>query len=396
MAATMYTATVLGRSWNILLNTWSIYRVHCRKPYASIGYEAMGTKTRKFVSVIIDITQFGVATVYLLLSAKNIHDMVKTFTDTEFSYCIVILIVAGCLLPVTYLKSPQDFWVAVMIAIFTTVAAIVLILLGIALDYGLCSSHKELPPLKPKGFFLSLGTLIFACGGHAALPTVQHDMKNPEDYNKSVVLAFAVLLFSYGPIAILGFLTYHDAIRDSILPSIQTIWIQQACNVFITLHCILTLTIVLNPLNQDLEDLFHCPHHFGWQRVLLRTATMLAVVFVGESIPNFGPMVDLVGMLINKGGSTMVLASLILPCLFYLHLLARQKKAEECGKDDSPPTLKEVFIYAPPRTLVICICIMVFGVIGSAAATFSAIVELSTTSFSLPCYVSLFIHEVCR
>ncbi|KAK6019391.1 hypothetical protein OSTOST_14975, partial [Ostertagia ostertagi] len=109
MCVTMYTAYALGQSWNILLNTWSIYRVHCRKPYASIGYRAMGANARKVVSVIIDVTQFGVATVYLLLSAKNIHDMVKTFTNTEFSYCIVVLIVAVCLLPVTYLKSPQDF-----------------------------------------------------------------------------------------------------------------------------------------------------------------------------------------------------------------------------------------------------------------------------------------------
>ncbi|KAK5971061.1 Amino acid transporter domain containing protein [Trichostrongylus colubriformis] len=191
----------------------------------------------------------------------------------------------------------------------------------------------------------------------------------------------------YGPIAILGYLTYHDSIRDSILPSIQTMWIQQACNALITVHCILTLTIILNPLNQDLEDLFHIPHRFGWQRILLRTATMLAVVFVGESVPNFGPILDLIG------GSTMTLASVILPSLFYVHLLARQKKVEESGKSDAPPSLKDVLIYTPRRTLVICICIIVIGLIGGAAATFSAVVELSTTSFSLPCYVILFLHE---
>lgn len=34
-------------------------------------------------------------------------------------------------------------------------------------------------------------------------------------------LLFTVLIFVYVPVAILGYLTYHDAIRDSILPSIQ-------------------------------------------------------------------------------------------------------------------------------------------------------------------------------
>ncbi|VDM80850.1 unnamed protein product [Strongylus vulgaris] len=32
---------------------------------------------QKLVSLCIDITQFGIAVVYLLLSSKNIHDMIK-------------------------------------------------------------------------------------------------------------------------------------------------------------------------------------------------------------------------------------------------------------------------------------------------------------------------------
>ncbi|KJH41476.1 hypothetical protein DICVIV_12555 [Dictyocaulus viviparus] len=72
-----YTAYLLGLSWNILLNTWPQYREHCRKPYPEIGYRAMGSVFRKVVSICIDITQFGVAVVYLLLSSKNIGDIIK-------------------------------------------------------------------------------------------------------------------------------------------------------------------------------------------------------------------------------------------------------------------------------------------------------------------------------
>lgn len=62
------------------------------------------------MAVVIDVTQFGVAVVYLLLSSKNIRDFLQAFFDIDFSYCIVVLILALCLLPVTFLKSPQDFW----------------------------------------------------------------------------------------------------------------------------------------------------------------------------------------------------------------------------------------------------------------------------------------------
>ncbi|CAJ0590942.1 unnamed protein product [Cylicocyclus nassatus] len=388
IAAVTYTAYVLGLSWNILLNTWPEYREHCRKPYPEIAKRAMGDVVRKIVSICIDITQFGIAVVYLLLSAKNIHDMIKTFSDTEFSYCFVVLILAVCLLPLTFLKSPQDFWWAVVIAMITTSCAVVLILIGASLDYGLCSGYTGMPEYKTKNFFLALGTLLFAYGGHPAFPTIQHDMKNPSEFTKSVILAFTIMGVMYAPVCIMGYLTYHDAIRDSIIPSIQTTWIQQAVNILITLHCLLTLTIVFNPLNQEIEDLFNCPHHFGWQRVVIRTGIMVAVVFVAESIPNFGPLLDLFG------GSTLTLTSVILPCLFYLYLNARQEREKDLGKkDDTPATLNEVFRYNSRRTLIICIAIMGFGLVGGFAATFSAIVELTSTNFLLPCYVSPFVNK---
>uniref|UniRef100_A0A1I7XV05 Aa_trans domain-containing protein n=1 Tax=Heterorhabditis bacteriophora TaxID=37862 RepID=A0A1I7XV05_HETBA len=141
----------------------------------------------------------------------------------------------------------------------------------------------------------------------------------------------------YGPVCIMGYLTYGNSLRDSIIPSIQTLWIQQAINILITVHCILTLTIVFNPLNQEIEDLFKIPQNFCWQRVIIRSGIMVAVVFVAESLPTFGPLLDLVG------GSTLTLTSIILPCLFYMYLSAARTKEEVTGiKDDSPCSYKDV------------------------------------------------------
>ena len=63
----------------------------------------------------------------------------------------------------------------------------------------------------------------------------------------------------YAPVCIMGFITYGDSLRDSVINSIQTQWIQQAVNLLITVHCILTLTIIFNPLNQEVEDLLNVP-----------------------------------------------------------------------------------------------------------------------------------------
>ncbi len=47
---------------------------------------------------------------------------------------------------------------------------------------------------------------------------------------------------------------------------------------------------------------------------------MAAVVFVAETVPNFGVLLDLVG------GSTITLMSLIFPGIFNLYLRAAKKK----------------------------------------------------------------------
>ncbi|KAK0411714.1 hypothetical protein QR680_005801 [Steinernema hermaphroditum] len=386
---TAYTAYILGESWVIMQKRWPEYRQHCRKPYAEMGQRAMGPRIKAIVSICIDATQFGIATVYLLLSAKNIHDSIKAFSNNsvDLNFCFVILIVAAFLLPVTFLKSPQDFWWAVVLAMVTTTVAVVLMVVGGIIDYGTCNPHREMPGFSITQYFLALGTLLFSYGGHAAFPTIQHDMKKPYHFKKSVALSFITVDLLYIPVCIVGYITYGDSLRDSIINSIQTNWIQQAINILITVHCILTLTIVFNPLNQEAEEIFNVPQHFCLKRVLVRTGMMVAVVFVAESLPTFGPLLDLMG------GSTLTLTSLVFPSLFYMYLLTSEKKREEGYKTaDEIPSVQEVLQHTPRITLVFCCFVIVFGLFGGGAATFSAIRELSTTQFQYPCYVAPFLN----
>jgi len=54
---------------------------------------------------------FGVSVVYLLLAAKITSELWASFSPSHsFGPCVMTLILAGALLPVTFLKSPQDFW----------------------------------------------------------------------------------------------------------------------------------------------------------------------------------------------------------------------------------------------------------------------------------------------
>ncbi|KAK6013992.1 hypothetical protein OSTOST_20663 [Ostertagia ostertagi] len=139
MAVVTYTAYALGLSWNITTDT-----------HGQNIENIAGSHIRKSV-------------IELWAKSSNIFGCrVQLLFCSDYPCCMP--------LPITFLKSPQDFWWAVVIAMITTSCAVVLIIVGASLDYGLCSGYTGMPSYQPKNFFLALGTLLFAYGGHSAFP----------------------------------------------------------------------------------------------------------------------------------------------------------------------------------------------------------------------------------
>lgn len=73
----------------------------------------------------------------------------------------------------------------------TTSSAVVLISVGSILDYDTCHPYHETPDFNAINYFLALGTILFAYGGHAAFPTIQHDMKKPHEFAKAIKVTYA-------------------------------------------------------------------------------------------------------------------------------------------------------------------------------------------------------------
>ncbi|KAK0395158.1 hypothetical protein QR680_001145 [Steinernema hermaphroditum] len=374
-----YTASVLGENWVILLKRWPEYRTHCRKPYPAMGYRGLGRKMRRLVSYCVNATQFSIATVYLLLSSQIIQNALELLFGIRISFCWMLVVVALCLLPVTMLKSPADFWYIVMGAMITTAIAVVFILVGVAYDSMECAPHASHSLVQVNTVLIGVGTFFFSYGGHAAFPTIQHDMKQPHLFGRASYLAFFLTTLIYAPVSIVGYFTYGSNLRDSVLDSIQSVTVQTVGNSLIAIHCILTLTIVMNPLNQEVEELFKLPHEFGKERIFFRSLMMFAIVLIAETIPNFGPLLNLVG------GSTIALTAIIFPCVFNLCLKVRDKSLQN-GEDDMP-TWKSILYESSCCDLLINGVVILFGVALGLAATYSAIIDLSTTHFTLPCYL---------
>lgn len=74
---------------------------------------------------------------------------------------------------------------------------------------------------------------------------------------------------------------------------------------------------------------------------------MVSVVFTAETVPSFGPILNLIG------GTMIALSSAIMPCLFYLFLNARFKRKRLTHKvSDTSVDSTSMLVEERPATLM--------------------------------------------
>lgn len=361
-----YTGVLLGKCWLMVMNRYPEYQEHSRYPYPAIGQVTYGKPGRLLVSCAINFTMFGASVVFLLLGSENLQSLVKDL-GKDLSFCYWLFIVAGVLLPISWLGTPKDFWPIAIGATVATSIACCVVLANIVKD-----SHTVPPvfhaPIEFKPFAFALGTICFAYGGHPAFPTFQADMRNPEKFGIAIFISYMIVLLMYLPVAIGGYMVYGINTKDNILETVSSGPMQYAVEIMITLHIFCSFIIVINPVCQEFEELLKIPRHFGIKRVLFRTFMMGVILFVAESVPHFGAILSLIG------GSTLTLLAYILPPIFYLKLCSMTGDWEK--------------IDASLHQKVACFEIVLVGSIVGIAATYSAVVSLATSSFSTPCYIN--------
>lgn len=362
-----YGGSRLGACWAIIEERYPEYRDRVRNPYATIGYRAVGRWGSILVSACIQFTLFGAGTVYLQLSSTIFQDLMNDVLP-QVGICVWFIFIALLLVVPMWLGSPKDFWVVGIGALLTTAFACVFIFSQMVID-GL--HNTEPVPVKNHGFgsfFLSFGTILFAFGGASTFPTIQNDMAEKQHFSKSILIGFATIMALYLPVAAGGYFIYGEAVDPNVILSLGHSSLVSMANVLMAIHLILAFLIVINPVCQELEEIFQVPHEFCLKRCILRTIMMCIMVFVGETIPKFGKILSLVG------GSTITLLTFVFPSLFYMILC--DQKGEEWPQRHIP-LYKRVYMWE----------LIIIGLVGGSASTYNAILDIfSAESMAKPCY----------
>lgn len=364
-----YSGTRLGQCWVILEERYPEFKGIIRDPYPTIGERAVGRWGRLVSLICITITLYGGGCVFIVLIAQLLGSLLSTWLDIHLSLCLWMLIVAAGLTPMTWLGTPKDFWPIAVGALVTTLAACLLIVIQSALD----SQDLEevvFPAPTLEGTFKAFGSIMFAFAGASTFPTIQADMKHREQFNKAATIACGILFLIYFPMAAGGYFSFGHLAKANIVLSISDGPVRLIVEIMLLLHLVAAFPIITNPPAQFFEYMLGIPTEFNMKRCLFRSASVVVLLFIAETVPSFGSILDLVG------GSTVTLLTFVFPPYFYMRLVDSSYRYKDC----------------PQRTLpvwerVYCWLLIIIGIIGGCCATYTAVKNIVSADFQVPCYL---------
>jgi len=331
------------------------------RTYHHIGEAAFG-KIGLYVTLAFqNATLIAVGTLFLILAGSNAKSFFEQFHWWKpQSVSIYILATAIVVLPFNVgLKTMKEIsWVAIFGMLATSFTVVVVVIFSI-LDRDDKATHSWVnAPQYPFAF----ATFVFAFGGHNVFPAIQDSMRNTRDFNKMFNSAFLVIMGLYLPPCIVGYWAFGDKVESPILSNLRVGVVPDMAIVAITLHILVTIPLIDNPVYLWAEDLVKIPSRFELIfRIGVRTIILAAQTGIAIGVPYFG---DVMGFI---GASCVSTTVFFLPCAIYLKLYWKKISV-----------LEKVWIFL----------ILLFAALGSIIGIYSASIgiyqDIRNTTLNVP------------
>lgn len=250
-----------------------IDRTNLRDPYPRVGLEATGKYGRCITIFALFINQVLTSIVFVLLAGEILLELIPTTPWDHLSYRMQLRIwfTVCCLflLPFTFLGSPKDFAGIGFMAMATSFVAILLIItmLGYISKYPV-DNEKKLPKTMD-GFLHAFGTVLFGFGGVSIFPTIQADMKKPEQFVTSVTIGYMIISVVYIATPLAAYVILGDLIREDLLTTFSYLELYFTKHLFRTFsmasqacicgHVLCAFVLNINPVYQQFEALVNIP-----------------------------------------------------------------------------------------------------------------------------------------
>ncbi|CAC5408908.1 SLC36A [Mytilus coruscus] len=359
---------------HMLLNCCNILCKRVNKPtldYASILETALQTGPerlrrwssvgRMVVNIFLVMTQIGFCCVYLVFIAQNVKQVIDSFHKGSPPVFVYIVVTTALIIPYTFVRDLKH------LAPFSTFANLLnfvgLIIIFQDLFQGLPNPNKR-PAYKPiDNLPLYFGTAIYAFEGIGLVMPIQNKMRYPHDFggHSGVLnLGMVVVTCLYTATGFYGYLKFGDDSSGSVtlnLPAKN--WLYISVNLLFALSMFITYGLQFYvPIKITWPWISSKITSRRWQNCseyIYRTILVLLTFGIASAVPHLELLISLIGAF-----ASCALALMLPPIIELLTL------SVEDGQLRWWTVIKDIII-------------IVFGLLGFATGTFSALKAIIET-----------------
>ncbi|KAJ9066052.1 hypothetical protein DSO57_1013494 [Entomophthora muscae] len=270
--------------------------------YPSVGEAAFGKWGRRFVMVFHYAICLGVATLFIMLSGKNLHSFSMNHGLNLGERSWIAIAGVAIFLPYALTRSMKETKLMATLGVLTTVVT-VLIACGVGFsDLPRDTKHH---PVNLEGVPTALATIGFSFGGTVIYTHVEGNMRHPKKWPQVLAMALGSVSLLYLLMGIVGYAVYGESAKSPILESLTPGYASDIAFIIITLHLIAAAPLPLTSFSSEVERQLRIdntrfsPYSEFFVRLAMRTCIIVALTLVAAFIPYFGDFMALVGALSN-------------------------------------------------------------------------------------------------
>ncbi|XP_077251550.1 amino acid transporter AVT1I-like isoform X1 [Tasmannia lanceolata] len=295
------------------------------KTYPDIGERAFGYKGRVTIVLLTYLQLYLVAIMFLLSEGDNLH---KLFPNASFEIFGIrlggkkafVLLSALIVLPTIRSKilSLLDY-------VFAGGVLASLIVVGSVFWAGAVDGvgfYRRGRLLNMSGMPIAGSLYAFCYCGHATFPTIYTSMKDRSQFSKVLLLCFVFCTFTYGTMAIQGYLMYGDSVESQVTLNLSIGKLSSKIAIYTTLINTFTkYAVTISSISTAIEEWFSIYNNRAIS-LLIRTLLVISTAVVALTVPLFGYIMAITGSFLS------ITFSILLPCMCYLKISTASRR---CG-----------------------------------------------------------------
>ncbi|ORY78078.1 transmembrane amino acid transporter protein-domain-containing protein [Leucosporidium creatinivorum] len=224
--------------------------------YADVLIKAYGHNARTFIYAMFVLELGALSIALVVLFSDSMESLFPTVSSTMFKLLFFFIIVPTTFVPLRFLSITS------LIGIISSITLLVVIIADGSLQkHSPGSLHQPMPTsVGPRWMRLplSFGLLMSGFSGHAVIPSLLRDMKNPRQFSSMINVAYIIAFTVSMLFGALGYVMFGDFVssevtRDLIKTKGNPAWLNKIAVWMVALNPVVKYAIANAPLVQTFE-----------------------------------------------------------------------------------------------------------------------------------------------